>query len=83
MTLPQTMNFIEVAQPGGPEAMRLATGPVPQPARRGSAGARGRRRSEPAPTCSSARVAYPPPPGASPHLGLEVAGGHRGRRPQA
>ena len=29
MSLPQTMSFIEVTQPGGPDAMTLATGPLP------------------------------------------------------
>ncbi len=73
MTIPDTMNFIEVTQPGGPEAMRLATGPVPQPGpgevliRVAAAGVN-------RPDVQQRKGAYPPPPGASPHLGLEVAG---------
>ena len=73
MTLPQTMTFIEVAQPGGPDAMTLATGPVPQP-REGEVlihvAAAGVNR----PDIAQRAGHYPPPPGASPHLGLEVAG---------
>lgn len=73
MTIPQTMQFIEVAQPGGPDMLRLATGPVPQPGpnevliRVEAAGVN-------RPDVLQRLGAYPPPPGASPHLGLEVAG---------
>ncbi len=73
MTLPQTMQFIEVAQPGGPEAMQLASGPVPQPGEGEvlvHVAAAGVNR----PDVQQRKGAYPPPPGASPHLGLEVAG---------
>ena len=31
MKIPERMNFIETLTPGGPEVMRLGTGPVPQP----------------------------------------------------
>ena len=73
MTLPQTMSFIEVAEPGGPEAMRLATAPLPAPGvnevlvRVAAAGVN-------RPDIQQRKGLYPPPPGASPHLGLEVAG---------
>ena len=73
MTLPQTMRFIEVAQPGGPEAMQLATGPVPQP-REGEVLVRVAAAGVNRPDVQQRKGAYPPPPGASPHLGLEVAG---------
>ena len=73
MTLPQTMQFIEVAQPGGPEAMQLATGPVPQP-REGELLVRVAAAGVNRPDVQQRKGAYPPPPGASPHLGLEVAG---------
>jgi NADPH2:quinone reductase len=73
MRVPSTMSFIDLPTPGGPEAMVLATGPVPQP---GEADvlirvlAAGVNRPDVAQRAGS----YPPPPGASPILGLEVAG---------
>jgi NADPH2:quinone reductase len=73
MTLPDTMSFIEVAQPGGPEDMRLARGPVPQP-RDGEVLIRVEAAGVNRPDIQQRKGLYPPPPGASPHLGLEVAG---------
>ena len=73
MTIPQTMSFIEVAQPGGPEAMKLATGPVPQP-RENEVLVRVEACGVNRPDVQQRKGLYPPPPGASPHLGLEVAG---------
>ena len=73
MALPDTMNFIEVAQPGGPEMLRLARGPVPQP-REGEVLIRVAAAGVNRPDVQQRKGAYPPPPGASPHLGLEVAG---------
>ena len=73
MTLPDTMTFIEVAQPGGPEVLRPATGPVPQP-REGEVLIRVAAAGVNRPDVQQRKGAYPPPPGASPHLGLEVAG---------
>ena len=73
MTLPQTMQFIEVAQPGGPEAMQLASGPVPQPGE-GEVLVHVVAAGVNRPDVQQRKGAYPPPPGASPHLGLEVAG---------
>ena len=73
MTLPQTMTFIEVAEPGGPEAMRLATAQMPAPGHNEvlvRVEAAGVNR----PDIQQRKGLYPPPPGASPHLGLEVAG---------
>ena len=31
MPVPQTMSHIEMTAPGGPEVLRLSTGPVPTP----------------------------------------------------
>ena len=73
MTLPDTMTFIEVAQPGGPEVLRPARGPVPQP-REGEVLIRVAAAGVNRPDVQQRKGAYPPPPGASPHLGLEVAG---------
>ena len=73
MTVPDTMTFIEVAQPGGPEAMRLASGPVPQP-QENEVLVRVEAAGVNRPDIQQRKGLYPPPPGASPHLGLEVAG---------
>ena len=72
-TIPDTMRFIEVVQPGGPEAMRLATGPVPSPGP-GEVLIRVEAAGVNRPDIQQRKGAYPPPPGASPLLGLEVAG---------
>lgn len=73
MTLPATMRLIEHAPGGGPEVMRLGEGPVPRP----DAGEvlievayAGVNR----PDVLQRSGKYPPPPDASPHLGLEVSG---------
>lgn len=73
MTLPATMHHIAVTAPGGPEVMTLTEGPVPRPARDEiliKVAAAGVNR----PDVLQRKGAYPPPPGASPLLGLEVAG---------
>ncbi len=73
MNLPPTMRYIDVPQPGGPEAMVLATGPLPVPKddeillRVQVAGVN-------RPDVQQRKGLYPPPPGASPVLGLEAAG---------
>src|SRR3954451_843452 len=72
MSLPQEMRYVAHSK-GGPEVLHMATGPVPQPGegevliRVQAAGVNG-------PDLQQRRGSYPPPPGASPHLGLEVAG---------
>src|SRR5579883_1166038 len=72
-SLPHEMTFIEAAQPGGPEVLRTARGPVPQPRadevliRVAAAGVN-------RPDVAQRQGHYPPPPGASPVIGLEVAG---------
>jgi NADPH:quinone reductase len=73
MTLPVQMTHIEMNGAGAPEVMRLATGPVPTPGsdevliRVQAAGVN-------RPDIAQRQGSYPPPPGASPILGLEVAG---------
>src|SRR5580698_4044270 len=73
MTLPVQMTHIEMNGAGAPEVMRLATGPVPIPGsdevliRVQAAGVN-------RPDIAQRQGSYPPPPGASPILGLEVAG---------
>jgi NADPH2:quinone reductase len=73
MQLPSEMSAITVPRPGGPEAMQLSRLPVPQPdpgevlIKVAAAGVN-------APDLSQRAGHYPPPPGASPLLGLEVSG---------
>jgi NADPH2:quinone reductase len=73
MSLPQTMTYVAVEKPGAPEAMALARGPLPVPKadevliRVMAAGVN-------RPDVAQRQGSYPPPPGASPILGLEVAG---------
>jgi putative PIG3 family NAD(P)H quinone oxidoreductase len=67
------MEYVAVDEPGPPERMRLARAPVPTP-RAGEilieVGYAGVNR----PDCLQRAGHYPPPPDASPILGLEVAG---------
>jgi NADPH2:quinone reductase len=73
MALPAEMKFIEMNGAGAPDVMRLATGPLPSPKpdevliRVQAAGVN-------RPDIAQRQGSYPPPPGASPILGLEVAG---------
>jgi NADPH2:quinone reductase len=73
MSIPSTMQQIGLDAPGGPEVMRLEQAPVPVPGpdevliRVKAAGVN-------RPDVQQRLGRYPPPPGASPVLGLEVAG---------
>lgn len=73
MQLPERMHYIEAAGADGPEVLRLATAPLPRPKpdevliRVQAAGVN-------RPDVLQRQGAYPPPPTASPILGLEVAG---------
>ncbi|MFL5285644.1 MAG: NAD(P)H-quinone oxidoreductase, partial [Rhodopila sp.] len=73
MPVPQTMTHVQANGTGGPEVLSLATGPVPTPKpdevliRVQAAGVN-------RPDVAQRQGSYPPPPGASPILGLEVAG---------
>ncbi len=73
MPIPDTMRHVACEGHGGPEVMRIVTGPVPQPGPGEiliEVHAAGVNR----PDIQQRRGAYPPPPGASPILGLEAAG---------
>lgn len=73
MPVPDTMRHVACEGHGGPEVMRVVTGPVPQPGPGElliEVHAAGVNR----PDIQQRRGAYPPPPGASPILGLEAAG---------
>lgn len=75
MTIPKLMRAIEISAPGGPEMLRLTERPVPEPGpdpdevliRVAAAGVN-------RPDILQRMGLYAPPPGASPVLGLEVAG---------
>src|ERR671933_280523 len=72
-SLPTSMTYIAHGAGGGPEVRVPATGPLPQPkpdevlVRVMAAGVN-------RPDVAQRKGEYPPPPGASPILGLEVAG---------
>ena len=71
--LPTQMRHIGVAEPGGPEVLRVQTGLMPQPRPDEvliKVAASGVNR----PDVQQRKGLYPPPPGASLILGLEVAG---------
>jgi NADPH2:quinone reductase len=73
MPVPQTMTYVYANGAGEPEVLSLATGPVPAPKpdevliRVQAAGVN-------RPDVAQRQGSYPPPPGASPILGVEVAG---------
>lgn len=72
-TLPAEMTFIDLPSPGGPESMKAATGPLPE-VRPGDILIRVEAAGVNRPDVLQRKGLYPPPPGASPVLGLEVAG---------
>jgi NADPH2:quinone reductase len=73
MSYPATMTYIQARQPGGPEVLAPATGPVPDPGE-GEILIRVEAAGVNRPDIAQRAGAYPPPPGASPILGLEVSG---------
>jgi NADPH2:quinone reductase len=71
--IPDVMQVIEIAGPGGPEQLRLASRPTPMPGKGEllvKVAAAGVNR----PDVLQRRGLYPPPPGASDIPGLEIAG---------
>ena len=72
MSLPTEMRHIGY-EAGGPELMHVTTGPVPTP-KAGEVLIRVQAAGVNRPDVQQRKGAYPPPPGASPLLGLEVAG---------
>ena len=73
MSLPATMRAVEIAGPGGPEVLRLAERPVPQPGP-GQVLVAVSHAGVNRPDVLQRLGNYPPPPGASDIPGLEIAG---------
>lgn len=71
--LPETMTQVRIDRPGGPEVLVAETAPVPSPGP-GEVLIRVRAAGVNRPDVFQRKGAYPPPPGASPIPGLEVAG---------
>lgn len=73
MTLPTEMAFVDLPTPGAPEAMKLSRRPLPVP-KPGEILIRSEAVGVNRPDIAQRQGHYPPPPDASPILGLEVAG---------
>ncbi len=72
-TLPETMRFIDLPSHGGPEVMQSSKAPLPKPAR-GEMLVKVEAAGVNRPDVAQRQGIYPPPKGASPILGLEIAG---------
>jgi NADPH2:quinone reductase len=73
MPLPTTMRYVAMREPGPPDVLVEATGPVPQPGP-GEVLIEVAYAGVNRPDCLQRSGAYPPPADASPVVGLEVAG---------
>lgn len=73
MSLPAQMRYVDLPSFGEPDAMKLATGPLPAP-RAGEVLVRVEAAGINRPDVLQRSGAYPPPKDASPILGLEIAG---------
>src|SRR5207253_3147685 len=73
MPLPTTMRYIAAREPGPPEVLAVAEMALPQP-RRGEVLIEVAYAGVNRPDCAQRAGTYPPPPDASPILGLEVSG---------
>ncbi|MDE1468164.1 NAD(P)H-quinone oxidoreductase [Aurantiacibacter sp. D1-12] len=71
--VPDTMQVIEISGPGGPDVLQLAERDVPQPGA-GEVLIAVSHAGVNRPDCLQRMGVYPPPPGASDILGLEVSG---------
>jgi putative PIG3 family NAD(P)H quinone oxidoreductase len=72
-TLPATMRYIAAREPGPPDVLTLAEGPVPMP-KPGEVLVAVSHAGVNRPDCLQRAGAYPPPADASPIIGLEIAG---------
>ncbi len=73
MPVPSTMSYVGLSEHGGPDKLALAEGPTPQ-ARPGEILVRVEAAGINRPDVLQRKGDYPPPPDASPILGLEIAG---------
>ena len=73
MPIPHTMNFIDHGTGGGPEVLTLSTCATPTP-KAGEVLVKVAYAGVNRPDCSQRSGRYPPPPGASSIVGLEVSG---------
>ena len=73
MPIPQTMTYVHANGAGEPDVLGLGTGPVPAP-KPDEVLIRVQVAGVNRPDVAQRQGSYPPPPGASPILGLEVAG---------
>jgi len=73
MDLPETMHQVVAREPGPPEVLGIGQAPAPRP-RRGEVLIRVAYAGVNRPDCLQRAGGYPPPPDASPVIGLEVAG---------
>jgi NADPH2:quinone reductase len=67
------MHYIDISEYGGPEVMEIKAGEIPDPAK-GEVLIKVHAAGVNRPDLMQRQGLYPPPPGASPILGLEVAG---------
>ena len=71
--VPETMNVVEIREPGGPDVLELGQRPTPEPGQGEiliKVAAAGINRAD----CMQRGGSYPPPPGAPDVLGLEASG---------
>ena len=73
MTLPTSMRYVAIREPGPPDVLVPAEGPLPQ-VKPGEVLIHVTYAGVNRPDCLQRSGAYPPPPDASPIVGLEVAG---------
>ncbi len=73
MSVPREMMVVEIAAPGGPEQLRMARRPMPQPGE-GEVLVRVAAAGVNRPDVMQRQGRYPPPAGASDIPGLEIAG---------
>ena len=73
MSIPVTMKYIDHGQGGAPDCMQVRDGPLPQ-LKPGEVLIKVAYAGVNRPDVAQRSGKYPPPPGASPYIGLEVAG---------
>src|ERR1700723_3590150 len=73
MALPREMTVVEIAAPGGPEQLKTAVRPIPQPSE-GEVLVRVEAAGVNRPDVMQRQGRYPPPPGASDLPGMEISG---------